>query len=489
VSALDLTIRALSMGKVGVILTPELAQDPLEPGEFLGNTLILPAGRYDDPDLLAWVSAYQLHAMTDAPVPRELSGLFRAIRGRRRAINCYPGAERCLSRILDALWDCAEPVDMAPSRREKLIRMAKQLLWFGRIKGTCTRMELELARKLLRSLELSPDKAAELLPRRGEIGGPTGSEIYRTASSAATVRRRGWGGIAKILGSYTLYTVSPAEAIKNLLKGRTPVPPSVHYYHEWDCVAQDYRRDWCRVIEYVPYPGVKAMTPEHEAVTNALRELLLSPTEPVNHEDGFLDAGRLIEVLGEPSPSPREYRFRIGRTEPREVGFVLLLDASSSMKGKEVWLRGVAGSLILALHRIGVPFLVLAFKSAGRGWVEVARLGDMRDPEGTLSRLSSLRVSEYTRMGAAVRHATHLAISRGPGWRILVLSDLKPRGLGLYRRPKYSLADSAKAVEEAFSSGVPVGAIAPEGSCTEWIPCAEAGDVEDLPRALGVLLS
>ena len=488
-AALGLAIRALSMGRVGVVLTPELAQDPLEPGEFLGNTLILPAREFDDPDLLAWVSAYQLHAMTDAPVPKELSGLFRAIRGRRGAINGYPGAVRCLSRILDTLWDYAEPVDLAPSRREKLICMAKQLLWFGRVKGAYTRKELELARKLLRSLELSPDKAAELLPKRDETEGLTGSEIYRTASSAATVRGGGWRGITKILGSYTLYTVSSAEAIRNLLEGRAPVPPRVHYYHEWDCVAQDYRRDWCRVIEYVPYPGAKARIPESEAVTKALRELLLSPTEPVNHEDGFLDAERLIEVLGEPSPSPREYRFRIGWTEPREIGFVLLLDASSSMKGKEGWLRGVAGSLILALRRIGVPFLVLAFKSAGRGWVEVARLGDMRDPEGTLSRLSSLRVSEYTRMGAALRHAIHLAVSKGPGWRILVLSDLKPRGLGLYRRPKYSLADSAKAVEEASLSSVPIGALAPKGSCTDWIPCAEAGDVRDLPRALGVLLS
>ncbi len=146
----------------------------------------------------------------------------------------------------------------------------------------------------------------------------------------------------------------------------------------------------------------------------------------------------------------------------------------------------MAGTLILALAWLGIPFSVLGFRSAGRDWVEVLKMGDNRDPRRALRRLWGAKTAMYTRMGAAIRHASRLASELGAGWRILLLSDLNPWGLGLYRNREYSVADAAKAVEESFSRGVPVGALAPTGSCRDWLPCSEAGD---LPTALEVLLS
>src|SRR5207248_2458571 len=100
---------------------------------------------------------------------------------------------------------------------------------------------------------------------------------------------------------------------------------------------------------------------------------------------------------------------------------------------------------------LGDPYGVIAFSGEGPERVEVRRLKGFRECSATLvrHRIAALEPSGYTRVGAAVRHAT-ACLTREPAQHrvLLVLSDGRPNDVDVYEG-RYGVEDTRASVAEA----------------------------------------
>jgi nitric oxide reductase NorD protein len=151
------------------------------------------------------------------------------------------------------------------------------------------------------------------------------------------------------------------------------------------------------------------------------------------------------------------------RPARRDLAIVVLLDVSAST---DAW---VAGSrrivevekealvvLLEALAVLGDRHAVLAF--SGQGPRAVHLLTVKAFDEGSRSaahpRIAALEADGYTRVGAAVRHASALLSAERARHRLLlVLSDGKPNDIDEYAG-RYGVEDTRQAVAEARLQGL-----------------------------------
>lgn len=242
----------------------------------------------------------------------------------------------------------------------------------------------------------------------------------------------------------------------------------VHHYPEWDLHLGAYRPDWCRVLEQVADTGTGSPpeAPDCSALRSALARLGTGLTRcrrrPQGDDldlDAMVDAHVVRRVGG--AHSGDVYIESLRRR--RDLSVLLLLDASGSaaepgVAGRSVHehQREAAGLLLAALHGLGDRVALYAFNSQGRSAVRVSRVKafDERCNEDVWRRLGALRPGGYTRLGAAIRHASAL-LERGAGTPrrlLVVLSDGFAYDHG-YEGP-YGEADARRALLEARRRGL-----------------------------------
>jgi nitric oxide reductase NorD protein len=104
-----------------------------------------------------------------------------------------------------------------------------------------------------------------------------------------------------------------------------------------------------------------------------------------------------------------------------------------------------------ALSALGDPYSVLAFSGEGPERVEVRWLKGFRRGSASVvrRRITALEPSGYTRVGAAIRHATAcLAREQAQHRVLLLLSDGRPNDVDVYEG-RYGVEDTRAAVAEA----------------------------------------
>ncbi|NLE86811.1 MAG: VWA domain-containing protein [Myxococcales bacterium] len=151
------------------------------------------------------------------------------------------------------------------------------------------------------------------------------------------------------------------------------------------------------------------------------------------------------------------------RCTRRDVAIALLVDVSAST---DSWITGdlrvvdVEKEALLvvcdALDALGDPYTILAFSGEGPEAVSVRRLKSFEEQIGPLvrRRIAGLEPERYTRMGAALRHATALLVRKPARHRLLlVLSDGKPNDVDQYEG-RYGVEDTRQAVCEARLQGL-----------------------------------
>ena len=109
-----------------------------------------------------------------------------------------------------------------------------------------------------------------------------------------------------------------------------------------------------------------------------------------------------------------------------------------------------------ALHAVGDPFAVWGFSSVRRQNVRLQKIKGMDDrwDAQAHSRVGAIKPGYYTRMGAAIRHATHHLQHCPQRCRLLMLlTDGKPNDLDVYEG-RYGLEDTRHAIGEARSAGI-----------------------------------
>jgi hypothetical protein len=294
-----------------------------------------------------------------------------------------------------------------------------------------------------------------------------------------------------------------------LILSRTRSQDSYYAYDEWDYVAADYRRNWCRLRE-VPVEGdggdffERTLLQYAEMLPQVRRNF--QRIRPASYrmvrglEDGDeLDLDRVIESrvmrhMGE-IPDGRVYKAR--KKEARDVATLFLLDMSASTDEPihrelpkhtadsdhpdqddwtKAWQRhpdqpqrprriidvNKEALVIMAqsLEELGDSYAIMGFSGHGRDNVEfyVIKEFDHELSDEVKARVGAVEPKRSTRMGTAIRHVREKfkdVTSRAK--HVIMLSDGFPQDFdyGHDRRSNaYGIQDTMVALKELEMAGV-----------------------------------
>ncbi|MBA3756602.1 MAG: nitric oxide reductase activation protein NorD, partial [Nitrosomonas sp.] len=261
----------------------------------------------------------------------------------------------------------------------------------------------------------------------------------------------------------------------NELEGKEPVSAPYHY-SEWDYQIQLERPDWATVQEKRAKLGdmqcIDDIAQQYKREI-ARMKFLLDAMQPQGTrrirklEDGDeIDINAairsMIDIRMGMQPDPRIMMRSVRKV--RDISVLVLLDLSESTNEKVAGhdysvldlTRQATVLLANAINKIGDPFAIHGFCSDGRHDVEYYRYKDFDQPYNEIpkARLAGMTGQLSTRMGAAMRHASHyLKLQKSAKKLLLVITDGEPADVDV-RDPQYLRHDTKKAVEEAGRSGI-----------------------------------
>ncbi|MEU4312247.1 VWA domain-containing protein [Nocardia sp. NPDC024068] len=241
------------------------------------------------------------------------------------------------------------------------------------------------------------------------------------------------------------------------------------WYPEWDCHANRYRAEWCRVLNFpltTEADTSAADIPHDEELRRRLARVGLGPKVLRRRPDGDeLDIDALLDLVVDVQSghSPAENVYAESRKLARNLGVLILLDTSGSATDTDPdglavheHHRRAAATLAAILEELGDRVAVYAFRSDSRHAVHLPAIKTFDQRFGAVerARLNQLRPDGYTRLGAGIRGAGRiLEAEAGTPYRLLlVLSDALPYDHGYESR--YAEADSRKAVDEIRAEGI-----------------------------------
>ncbi|MBR4474007.1 MAG: hypothetical protein IKS55_10265 [Oscillospiraceae bacterium] len=215
-----------------------------------------------------------------------------------------------------------------------------------------------------------------------------------------------------------------------------------------------------------------------QKLTEKIQNSVLLYLEPyrVCADSGELEAGRVWRAL---RLDDRDVFRRTENSDAGNVSVDILLDASTSQKGRLESISGQAFCIAEALTRCRIPCRVMSFCSM-TGYTVVRIFRDYRETE------RNDRIFEYVsngcnRDGLAIRTVHHLMNESDCEHRLLiVLSDVKPQDIVRFHEhageeylpyeQDYGIRDTAFEVRRARADGIAV-------------ICVFTGDDDDLPAA------
>ncbi len=252
------------------------------------------------------------------------------------------------------------------------------------------------------------------------------------------------------------------------------LPPRL--YKEWDYNTKTYRPDWVSLYESLHPSGdagkIDRLLSKHDALAKQLKRILdlLKPQQFVRvryQEEGSeldLDVAirSLIDHKAGSQPDPRINMSH--RHDGRDIAVMLLLDLSASLndvpEGCEqtiLELSQEAVSLLsLAIEGLGDEFAVAGFSSNTRHEVFYRHIKGFSEgwDDTVKARLAAMEAGYSTRMGAALRHASHyLAARKADKKLLLVLTDGEPSDIDV-DDPQLLIQDAHKAVQELDQEGI-----------------------------------
>ncbi|SIT78666.1 nitric oxide reductase activation protein NorD [Pontibaca methylaminivorans] len=263
----------------------------------------------------------------------------------------------------------------------------------------------------------------------------------------------------------------------------------VSTYPEWDARAGSYLPDHVRVLSTMVEPGEDIPSfREDPAALRRIRQVrrqfeALRPGRvivPACLDGEELDMEALVraqvDIRANGSASNRIWRQ--SQPQARDLAVSILLDISrsteSAVTGRAVIdiEREALAALAWGLDACGDDFAIHAFSSLKRDRVYIQTCKDYGEPMTSLveDRIGALRPGFYTRLGAAIRHASAGLAQQGKKRRLLlVITDGKPNDLDHYEG-RHGIEDTAMAVREARRMGHAVFGVTIDRHSKSWFP-------------------
>lgn len=245
-------------------------------------------------------------------------------------------------------------------------------------------------------------------------------------------------------------------------------------YPEWDHRLQAYNEAGAivRLLPAAdgPQQWVDDTLAEHRSMLHAIQrrfEMLRGQRAPLRRQlDGDdVDLEACIEARADHHAGypMAQALYRSQKRMKRDMAIMLLIDVSGSTDG---WVssgrrvidveREALLLVCIALGAMGEPYAVQAFSGHGPKSVSVRILKRFDEPYGNqvATRIAALEPEQYTRAGAAIRHASGTLMREPASQRLLLLlSDGKPNDVDVYEG-RYGVEDMRRAVIEAKLQGI-----------------------------------
>jgi len=195
--------------------------------------------------------------------------------------------------------------------------------------------------------------------------------------------------------------------------------------------------------------------------------------------------------------------YRDIRNQDRNLSCLLLADLSLStdayINNEARVIDIIRDSLYLfseALTATGDRFALHGFSSRNRSHVRFYNIKTFNDKYNNNIRghIDAIRPGYYTRMGAAIRHATQLLVKENSSQKLLlILTDGKPNDLDKYEG-RYGIEDTRMAILEAEKLGLRPFCVTIDEKAEDYLPYLFGSrsyvlirNVEELPRKLPLL--
>lgn len=259
-------------------------------------------------------------------------------------------------------------------------------------------------------------------------------------------------------------------------------------YPEWDYRQQRLREDYCRVIPMLPRGAGPAPLPDElkQTAQRLRRQFACFNTQPVQLrrqvQGQQLDINAAIDHCTSRLQGHAESVapvWRQQRRQNRDLACLVLADLSLST---DAWANNdkqvidvIRDSLHLlgeALNASGDRFSMYGFSSRRRDHVRINMIKNFNEPwgENVHGRIKALTPGYYTRMGAAIRQATHILNDHPAEKRLLlILTDGKPNDLDLYEG-RYGLEDTRVSITEAHRAGVTTHCVTIDHNSADYVP-------------------
>lgn len=280
----------------------------------------------------------------------------------------------------------------------------------------------------------------------------------------------------------TLQTPPPSNA-QNDGSAEAAVAAAIrHLYPEWNHRTAVLRQDWCTVIELAPpallgseamLPAVRLPLPVHRRPGGGRRLRRQWEGEEID-----LDAAIDVQVSQRLQQPPDPRMFQRATQPPQHMSLLLLLDLSQSTatptasgSGTLLALEQQAALLLAQTARAaGDRIAIHGFCSDTRHRVQYEHLLDFDTPLDmqAVTRVRTAQARWSTRMGAAVRHATHLLAAEGtPQRALVVLTDGAPADIDVPDE-RYLVEDARAAVQAARHAGLQVYGLCVDASAAAY---------------------
>lgn len=281
---------------------------------------------------------------------------------------------------------------------------------------------------------------------------------------------------------------------------------------EWDFRKQVMQADYCRLQEFMTRQHESGELPQHLRRTARRLRSQFQALVPVRtwlkgqHDGSDLDLDQWVRYeadrrLKDAVIDRGFYRAQVNRQ--RDLACLLLADLSLSTDAYASdharVIDVIRDSLYLfseALSATGDRFALYGFSSLKRGHVRFHNLKGFDEPYDNRirGRIAAIKPGYYTRMGAAIRHATGLMLKQQSQQRLLLLlTDGKPNDLDQYEG-RYGIEDTRVALLEARKLGLRPFCVTIDREANDYLPhlfgvggYAVIRRPEELPRELPLL--